>query len=186
MPLDIKTEETRTPIWAWMIVLLPLFIVFFISVAVYVAGHDHAKVLSESLVPIDAAVTSVKEEQCGGRMRHLCYRIELLGSLDGIDHKYQTYEVANGRFSYAEDKNGRLSVVPAQRVQRILVAPHPGNAGILKMYWSRNGPVEDFKINSTILLVFIAFEIFIVPVGCWLGTRKKNNATVRSESTSVG
>ena len=177
MPLDIKIEDTRTPIWAWMIVLLPLLILLFISVAVYVTGHNHAKFLSESLVPIDAAVISVKEEQCGGRARHACYRIELLGSLDGIDHKYQTYDVSNGRFSYAEDKNGSLSVIQGQRVQKILVDPHPVNVGISKMYWSRNGPVEDFKINSAILLVFISFEIFIVPVGFWLGTRKENSAT---------
>jgi hypothetical protein len=63
-------EDTRTPNWAWTIVLLPLLILLFISVAACVLGYKHAKFLSESLVPIDATVMSVKEDVCGGRTRH--------------------------------------------------------------------------------------------------------------------
>jgi hypothetical protein len=166
-------EDTRTPTWAWMIVLLPLFVLLFISVAVYVGGYSHAKVLSASLVPIDATVISVKADLCGGRSRHACYRVKLQGSIEGIDHEYHTYDVPNGRFFYVKSEDGNLSVIDHQRVQKILVAPHPGNSKISKMYWSRDDPVEEFKTNSTILLLFIAFEIFMCPFGFWCSARQQ-------------
>ncbi|HZV64819.1 MAG TPA: hypothetical protein VFG03_07930 [Telluria sp.] len=170
-------EDTRTPNWAWAIFLLPLLILFSISVAVCVLGYKHAKFLSESLVPIDATVVSVKEHECGGHARHLCYRIELLGLLDGIGHRYQTYDVPNGRFSYVKDENGHRSIIARQGVQEILVAPYPGNVEISKMYWSRDDPVEDFKATSVIMFIFIAFQICIAPVGFWLSKREKHSAT---------
>jgi hypothetical protein len=171
----MKTVDARTPVWAWTIVLIPLGLLLFISVTVYVLGYKRAKSLSESLVPIDAVIMSVKEEACGGRTRHACYRIELIGSPDGIDHRYQTY---------VRGWDGKLSVIAPQRVQTILVPPHPRGAGISKMYWSKDGPIEDFRISSTMLLIFIPFEIGMVPVGFWLSARKETELSKRKLQTT--
>jgi hypothetical protein len=167
-----KMEDARTPNWAWAIVLLPLLILFSISVVTCVLGYKHAKSLGESLVSIDATVISVKEHVCGGRSRHLCYQIELLGLRDGIGHKYQTYDAPNGRFSYVKYENGDRSAIAREGVQEILVAPHPGNVEISKMYWSRDEPMEDFKATSGIMFIFIAFQLCIAAVGFWLSNRE--------------
>lgn len=146
--------------WAWMVFLLPLLIFFLISVSIYVTGYIHAKSVSESLVPIKATITSVREQVCGGHARHVCYRIELSGTVDSITHKYRTYDVANGRFT-----NGG--------VQIILVTPHPRNDEISQMYLNKSDPVDEFKAKSIFLLLFIAFELGIGPISFWLGSRKK-------------
>jgi len=162
--------DTRTPAWAWMIFLFPLLVLLIITVSVYIGGYRHAKLLGESLVPIDATVVSVNKEVCGGHTRHTCYRIELLGSLGGVERKYRIHDVPPGRFRYTEEENGRLFVLDHQRTQKILVDPRPRNAEALKMYWSRNDPLEEFKASSALLLAFIIFELLVFPLGLWKTT----------------
>jgi len=169
--LTMTTADARPPAWTWMIFLFPLLILLIVTVSVYVSGYRHAKLLGESLVLIDATVVSVSKEVCGGRSRRTCYRIDLLGSLGGVDRKYRTHDVPPGRFRYTEEENGHLFVLGSQRTQKILVAPHPGNAEALKMYWSRSDPLEEFKVSSATLLAFIIFELLVVPLGFWKSTR---------------
>lgn len=154
-----------------MIFLFPLLILLIITVSVYVSGYRHAKLLGESLVPIDATVVSVDQEVCGGHSRHTCYRMELLGTLGGVTHKYRTHDGPHGRFRYTEEENGQLFVLDNQRTQKILVTPRPGNAEALKMYWSRNEPLEEFQASSALLLAFIIFELLVFPLGLWKSTR---------------
>ena len=97
---------------------------------------------------------------CGGRFRYACYPIELSGSVDGRLNKYHTYDVASRLSSYG-------------KTLRILVNAHPAKNEVSKVYWSKDGPVDDFKANSVFLLVLIAFEMGIGPVIFWLGGRKK-------------
>jgi hypothetical protein len=174
MPLEINTEDRRTPRWVWAIVLLPLLALLVIGSAVYVKGYARAKALGASLVAIEAVVVAVEEQHCGGRSRHWCYRMDLLGSLDGVDHLYRAHDVPRGRFSYVKGINGNLTVVEQQRMQTILVEPHPAKADTTRMYWTRNDPVEAFKTSSTILLAFIVFAVFIFPFGLWASM--KNSA----------
>jgi hypothetical protein len=162
-----QTQDRQTPIWAWLVVLSPLLILLLISVGVYTAGYTHAKSVSESLIPIEALVTSAQEQVCGGHARHVCYRIELSGNVDGIAHRYRTYDRVNGRFTYGG-------------VQTILVEPHPGNGNFSPMCLNKSDPVDEFKANSTILLFFIAFELGCGPVLFWLTHRKeKANAVTK-------
>ena len=160
-----KTQDKKTPIWAWIVILSPLLIFLLISVGVYIAGYTHAKSVSESLIHIEALITSAQEQVCGGHVRRVCYRIELSGNVGGIVHKYRTYDVANGRFTYGN-------------MQAILVEPRPRNGNFSPMYLNKNDPVDEFKANSTILLFFIAFELGCGPVLFWLTHRKEKANTV--------
>ena len=154
-----------------MIVLAPLLIVFFLPVIVFINGYNRANVLSESLILVDAAIISVEQKVCGSRIRDVCFRMNMLGSVNGINHVYRT-TVSQGYFYHLQDRNAKSSGVESERVQKILVEPHPRNEKFLKMYWSRAEPIEDFKANSVIMLIFISFEIFLVLLGAWLGIRK--------------
>ena len=158
--MSSETKDKQTPIWACIVVFSILLILLLISVGVYIAGYTHSKSVSESLIPIEALITSAQEQMCGGHTRHVCYRIELSGSVDGITHKYRTYDVANGRFTYGG-------------VQTILVQPRPGHGNFSPMYLNKSDPVDEFKANSTILLFFIAFELSCGPALFWLTHRKE-------------
>jgi len=95
----------------------------------------------------------------------------MLGSHNGVERKYHIYDVPNGRFSYVKTSDGNLTILDRQRVQRILVAPNPGDAEYSTMFWSRNDPIDEFFEKSVMIIVFIALQVGFVPISFWLSSR---------------
>jgi hypothetical protein len=168
----MKTADTPTPAWIWMIVLSPFLVLLCLPAIIYVKGRAHAQAVSDSLVPIDATVLSVREFSCGGRQRHVCYRIVMEGMMDGHRHLYQTNGVPGGRDAYGGGAHGNLADIQGQRIRGILVTPRAEASGIARMYWERSEPVAEFKANSFMMLCFIGFELLVFPFG-YLEIRKR-------------
>lgn len=158
-PLSKTSDSTRSPLSTWAIGLAPLWILIGFSIAIYFSGYRHARALSESLVPVQATLTSVKEEMCGGRSKHVCYRVELHGTVDGVEHTYQ---------SYAPDKT--YSEFINTPVKQIFVPRHVGTRAS-PMYWTISEPVENFETTAAITLGFIAFQLAFVLYSFWKTTR---------------
>jgi hypothetical protein len=169
----MNTADTPTPAWIWMIVLSPFLVLLCLPAIIYVKGYAQARAVSDSLVPIGATVLSVKETVCGGHTRHRCYRVVMEGALDGLPHKYQTSYLPQERAQYAEGANGNLFAIEGQRRHTILVAPHPGNVEISRMYWNRRDPIDEFKASGLMALFFIGFELLVFPLAFWDGVRNK-------------